>query len=46
MKFKNNNLIKNSTPIGDNSHAKKLLKWKMKKTIYTALKELNSLKKE
>lgn len=41
-------LIKNkknqSTPIGDNSYAKKLLKWKIKKNIFIAARELNKIR--
>ena len=30
----------NTTPIGDNSYTKKILKWKLKKNIYLAAKEI------
>ena len=43
-KFKNNKLSYSSTPIGDNSFTKKLLKWKSKKNIIMAASELNKLK--
>lgn len=33
-----------STPIGDNSYAKKLLNWKIKKNIYIAAQELNKIR--
>ena len=42
-KLTDNNLSKNSTPIGDNSFTKKLLKWKIKKNIFIAANELNKL---
>lgn len=32
-----------SSSIGDNSFTKKILKWKMKKNIFIAVKELNNL---
>ena len=41
--FIDNNLTKNSTPIGDNSYTKKLLNWKIKKNIFIAANELNKL---
>ena len=34
---------KMSSSIGDNSFTKKILKWKMKKNIFIAVKELNNL---
>ena len=43
-KFKINKLSYSSTPIGDNSFTKKLLKWKSKKNIIMAASELNKLK--
>jgi len=43
IKLIDKNLSKNSTPIGDNSFTKKLLKWKIKKNIYIAANELNKL---
>ena len=42
-KLTDNNLSKNSTPIGDNSFTKKLLKWKIKKNIFIAANELNKI---
>ena len=37
---------KNSyTPVGDNSITKKVLKWKIKKNIFKAAQEINSLKR-
>ena len=37
---------KNSyTPVGDNSITKKVLKWRIKKNIFKAALEINSLKK-
>ena len=42
-KFVDYNFRDNSTPIGDNSIAKKKLKWKIKKNIYIATEELNKL---
>ena len=42
-KLIDNNLSKNSTPIGDNSFTKKLLKWKIKKNIFIAANELNKI---
>ena len=44
----NKNVIpkKNSyTPVGDNSITKKVLKWKIKKNIFKAAQEINSLKR-
>ena len=43
IKLIDKNLSKNSTPIGDNSFTKKLLKWKIKKNIFIAANELNKL---
>jgi len=42
-KFIDSKLTKNSTPIGDNSHTKKILNWKIKKNIFIAAEELNKL---
>ena len=41
--FLNNNLNYTSTPIGDNSFTKRLLKWSIKKNIFVAANELNKL---
>jgi GDPmannose 4,6-dehydratase len=42
-KFTDNFLTNNSTPVGDNSFTKKLLKWKNNKDIFIASNELNKL---
>ena len=42
-KFIGNDIIANSTPIGDNSYTKKLLKWKIKKDVFIAVSQLNNL---
>jgi GDPmannose 4,6-dehydratase len=42
-KFRDNNLIENSTPVGDSSFTKKILNWKIKKNIFIASSELNKL---
>ena len=41
--FLNNNLNYTSTPIGDNSFTKRLLKWSIKKNIFVDANELNKL---
>ena len=42
-KFTDSNLGYTSTPIGDNSFTKKILKWNIKKDIFNAANELNKL---
>ena len=39
--FITNDMNLNSTPVGDNSKTKKLLRWKIKKNIFIAANELN-----
>ena len=42
-KFFTNNMISNSTPIGDNSYTKKILHWNINKNIFIAANELNKI---
>ena len=42
-RFTTNKIVSNSTPIGDNSFTKKILKWNIKKNIFIAANELNKI---